>query len=162
MVTATDMSVKYERMMDFAERMCAQGYPELTEARKKRLWNEVKGFLELCIENEATGYEENPQDRDWLPCDIFHEHFAEYDMTDAEYWRYDEGKGKKESNRFYCHLSAICRSALDTLDGAFGVIGFKVGDIRRMYDGEIPDWFKAMYSHSEKLDKAKDHELIAL
>jgi len=153
---------KHERMMDFAERLCFKGYPTLTDARKRKLWAEAKGFLETCIENGATGYEENPTDPHGLPCDTYHEYFERYDMSDAEYKLFDEGKGKKERNRFDSILSAICRSALDTLDGASGVFGFTVGDLRRMFDGEIPEWVAGLYEKPEEVLKAPDKAGVML
>lgn len=122
-----------ERALDFAERMCSKGYPHLTERRKARLWGEVREFLEYCLDQGATGWEENELEGDY-PCDLFHDHFEHFDMSDRDYHR-----GKEY--RFIRMLSAVCRSAFDAVSGfPGGVWGFTVGDLRRMYNGQIPTW----------------------
>lgn len=124
-----------ERCLDFAERYCLKGYPDITERRRHRLWQEVETFLTTCLDMGATGWEKNPTG-DGYPCDVFGEHFAEYDVDDR---RFEQGKG----NRFFVQLRIICRLSFDVIDGMpGGVFGIALGELRRSYNGQLPDWLK--------------------
>lgn len=121
-----------ERCLDFAKRLCLKGHPELTEARRQKLWAHTEEFLKQCLDDVCTGWEDGP---DYYPCDIFSEHFESYDVSD---WKFERGI----ENKFFAQLRSICRTAFDVIDGMpGGVFGYRLGTIRCMYDGCIPDWF---------------------
>jgi hypothetical protein len=47
-------------------------------------------------------------------------------------------------------LSATCRAAMDVVgEPGAGVLGWTVGDIKRMYDGQLPDWFDTGWKHKD-------------
>lgn len=129
-------ATRRERVLDLAQRLCFQGYPDLTDRRKARLWDCMEPFLESCLEEGATGWEENDRANGDYPCDLFHEAFDDFDVTNAQF---DRGK---EENRFQNLLSSIARTSFDAVSGfPGGVFGWRIGDLRRVYDGQIPEWF---------------------
>ena len=130
-------AIRRERLLDLAQRLCSQGYPDLTDRRKARLWSQLEPFLETCLEDGATGWEENCLNRNDLPGDFFREHFYDrgFDVTDQEYER-----GKE--NRFFSTLSYFARLAFDAVSGfPGGTYGLSIGDFKRIYGGQIPAWW---------------------
>lgn len=124
-------AIRRERLLDLAQRLCLKGYPALTERRRTRLWAELEGFLTSCLDEGATGWE----DEDVYPCDYFRETFTDFDVSDRKFERDQE-------NRFYSLLEFIARAAFDAVDDfAGGTYGWTIGDIKRVYDGQIPAWF---------------------
>jgi len=125
-----------KRCLDFAKRMVFKGYNKLTQKRKEKLWSDVEWFLTDVFAEGAQSWD---QDKVYA-CDWIHERF-EHDNYPSRKWEHkvcDLGIYPK----YFSMLSATCRSALDLFDNfAGGVWGWTVGDIRRMYDGELPSWF---------------------
>ncbi len=120
------------RCLDFAKRLCLKGHPELTEARRQKLWVNSEEFLRQCLGAGCTGWEDGP---DYYPCDVFSEHFETYDVPD---WKFE----RDIENKFFAQLRSICRTAFDIIDGMpGGVFGYRLGDIRLIFDGQLPDWF---------------------
>lgn len=60
-------------------------------------------------------------------------------------------------------LSCTIRIGIDLLIyQSCGVVGYTVGDLRRVFDGKIPDDILKQFKHPKKLMKAKDNEPIWL
>lgn len=133
--TAATSQLLIDRALDFCRRMIFKGYENLTERRRQKLWGHVEQFLRDMFEQGARGYED-----DVYACDQLHEWFEHYEYPSAR-WEHkviDLGIYPK----YFAMLSATCRCGLDLVDDwAGGVWGWTVGDIRRMYDGELPPWF---------------------
>ncbi|MBA7578583.1 hypothetical protein ES708_20448 [subsurface metagenome] len=127
-----------ERCLDFAKRMCFNAWPNITEARKKKLWSDAEWFLTDCLNEGYTGWELGGEKDDFPACDWFSERFANYIPNTEKWYRlYPD-----EEPKYYHQLNVICRIAFDVIDGfPGGVWGFTVSDIKRMYDGEFPKWF---------------------
>lgn len=131
-----------DQILDFARRMCFKGW-KLTRHRSERLWSEVHSFLIDCLVEGATGWEsgKNRYGRKVLACDWFIERFDHY-VPNTPRWdkRYERG----DDPIFYRLLRCVCRASLDLIDEGphAGVWGFTIGDIRRMYDGQFPDFLK--------------------
>lgn len=125
-----------ERCMDFAKRMVFKGYENLTLARKEKLWSDVEWFLTDVFEAGASSWDQD----EVYACDWIHERFEKYEYPSSR-WEHkviDLGVEPK----YFRMLSATCRCAVDLFDDfAGGVWGWTVGDIKRMYDGKLPDWF---------------------
>lgn len=125
-----------ERCLDFAKRMCFTGWPDITDARRKKLWSDAEWFLTDCLNEGATDWE----DDEIYPCDWFSERFAEEYVPNTPKWdkRFENG----ECPKYYNTLCCICRAAFDVVSDLPGMVwALTVGDIRRMYDGELPEWF---------------------
>lgn len=125
-------ATQYARWEDFALRMARQGWPTITEQRKGRLVTELTGFLDAY---RADAPRITSWDNGDLPvCDEAMEWF------DA----HDHGEGH---NTFYTQIQCCLRSGLDLVaEASAGVLGFTVGDVRRMYEGTIPAWIAAQYN----------------
>ena len=134
--TATRAEMR-ERCLDFAKRMIFNGYKNLTDARRQKLWYDAEWFLTDCFNEGCVGWDDDPV----YPCDWFHERFDDKYLPDGER---AERKLDRELfwPRYYQRLQAICRSAIDLFDNwAGGVWGWTISDFKRMYDGELPSWF---------------------
>lgn len=128
------------RCLDFAKRLCFVGYDHLTQARRDRLWYEAEGFLADALAEGHTSWEtKSPDGLGCCTCDWFSERFSERYIPLTGKWADRLEKG--DYPQFFDTLEAICRAAFDVVDDfAGGVWGFTLGDIRRMYDGTLPDW----------------------
>ena len=148
---------EFDRFRDFAERMCKHARPNKTPNRLRRLWYEIERFIDTHRDYSFRGWSEG----DYL-CDCVADYFSEYGdhIYNPKREEYDQNPVK-----FYNMLKTVLRSAInvtfpDVPDG--GVIGFTVGDIRRMYDGEIPDWFADLYQNPKAIKMAPDDYSIWL
>lgn len=129
-----------DRCLDFAKRMVFKGYNNLTPKRGERLWGDVEWFLTDALEEGHWGWETGSAEDTFGMGDWIHERFGELEYPSHK-WEHkvcDLG----EEPKYFRMLSSTCRAAMDIIDDfAGGVWGWTVGDIRRMYDGAIPDWF---------------------
>ncbi len=129
-----------ERCLDFAKRMVFKGYYRLTQKRRERLWGDVEWFLTDALEDGHWGWETGSRDDEFSMCDWIHERFERLEYPSGRWERKVCDLG--EYPKYFTMLSATCRAAMDIVDDfAGGVLGWTVGDIRRMYDGELPNWF---------------------
>ncbi len=131
----------HSRALDFAKRMCLKGYPNLTEARRQKLWSDAEWFLTDCFEDGCTSWDQDKGVRqEMYPCDWFQERFTQMYFPNTARW--DKKFEAGEEPKYFSTLQAVCRSAIDIFDDlAGGVWGWTIGDLKRMYDGELPEWF---------------------
>ena len=128
------------RALDFAKRMCFKGYENLTDKRREKLWSDAEWFLTDCFNDSHKGWETGGKDSLFLACDWFHERFDEKYFPNTTKWdkRFEAG----EQPKYLDQLNFICRAALDLVDDWKGMCwGWTIGDFKRMYDGELPQWF---------------------
>lgn len=127
------------RCYDFGVRMATHVFPAMTARRKERLISEVEGFLS-CLRDASPGEvgtwdEGTPLNiciGDWAS-----EYYQHLDAGDPEVDR---------PGRFYNRVICCVRAAVDlAIEASAGVLGFTVGDLRRMYDGEVPAWISDQY-----------------
>ncbi|MBA7606555.1 hypothetical protein ES703_13705 [subsurface metagenome] len=127
-----------ERCLDFAKRLIFKGPWHITDARRKKLWSDAEWFLTDALEEGNTGWEAGTKDDTFPACDWFSERFEQYIPSTEKWYR----KYPDEEPKYYHQLNVVCRIAFDVIDGfPGGVWGFTIGDIKRMYDGELPVWF---------------------
>lgn len=128
-----------DRCLDFAKRMVFEGYENITQKRKERLWADVEWFLTDALEEGHWGWETGSPNETFAMCDWISERFGNHEYP-SQRWEHkvcDLG----EQPKYFRILSATCRSAMDIIDDLpGGVWGWTLGDIKRMYDGEIPNW----------------------
>lgn len=128
-----------ERCLDFAKRFISKGRQALTEARRKKLWSDAEWFLADCLDEGYCYWDGDSKESSYAPCDWFHERFDEKYFPNTLRWnrRFENG----EEPRYLHELNVVCRLAFDVIsDMPGGVWGISLGEIRRMYDGQIPDW----------------------
>ena len=126
-----------ERCLDFAKRLIFTVWVNLTDARRKKLWSDAEWFLTDALDEGHTGWESGSPKDTFPACDWFSERFGHYIPCTAKWERiYPD-----EEPKYYHQLTVVCRIAFDVIDGfPGGVWGFTIADIKRMYDGKIPDW----------------------
>ncbi len=127
------------RSLDFAKRMIFKGYQKLTDARRKRLWEEAEYFITECLDTGSYDWDQTKGGYGYA-CDYFSEHFEEQYFPNTTKWdkKFEDG----EEPKFLGTLRFICRAAIDLFDDwAGGCWGWTIGDFKRMYDGQLPDWF---------------------
>ncbi len=135
-----------ERWKSVARAMCHSLWPDLTERRRERLWTEIEPFIEYRLDEPVDGWQ-----GEYCLCDRFYEWFYEPfgRSIDKQYKQADSFVGWEMDDNprhFYNQLRCVIRASLNAIfQNDIGVIGFAVGDVRRVFDGKIPDWFAKQY-----------------
>jgi hypothetical protein len=126
---------QFDRWRDFAIRMAEHGYPRATERRRDKILEEVKDYF-----GEREFQQDWPTIDDW----DHNEEFGSVDDDVIEYfdryrhWQRDIGT---YDGGFYNQVSCCIRAGFDmAVKQSGGVLGFTAGDVRRMYNGAVPDW----------------------
>jgi hypothetical protein len=122
----------------FTKALCFGARPEATEARKQKLWAEAESFINLHADEPVDGW-----DGDYCLCDCFDDYFDRYLR---HIWRDDDGWYKDNPRYFANHLHIAIRAGIDIVtEQPGGVLGFTVGDLRRMFNGGIPEWIACQF-----------------
>lgn len=144
-------AVEYERTREFAIAMARGGWEHMTEARREKLAAKVEYFFDVYLpsDHEALprirAWDQTDRDpeadgwaRETYVCDLVSEFMERW--TPERVWERN-GDGK-----FASCIAACIRAGMDVAaEQSAGVVGFTVGDVRRMYGGVIPDWVNEAY-----------------
>lgn len=155
---------QFARWRDFSTRMALRGFPDATEARRTNIarWVE-EWFAFLTLKPPAwsswLGWEESESENRHGAADETFDRWAEelpgYSSGVAE--RYYRGRRW----RFLTQILCCVQAGLNMVGKpSAGVLGWTVGDLRRMYDGVIPNWINERYEAD--LSIAPDDEQILL
>lgn len=144
---------QYERWVDFATRM-ARTYPQRNAAMREAFESCVVNFIE-CHTSDGkdiagvSGWDEGKNGSGYA-CD----HFSEWWWSTMRVW-YDAPRDYYEDRRrggtpkaferweerWVTPVSCCIRAGLDMASApSAGVVGFTVGDLKRMYPEGIPAW----------------------
>ena len=129
---------QFRRWESFAMRMAKHCYPKATKARKAKIIEEVKDYFywrRLQKDwSEITDWDGNGDN--YCLCDQVREFFEKY----LHYSRREDDY----TGRFHEQIVCCIRAGFDVaVEPSGGVIGFTVGDVKRMWNGAIvPDWVK--------------------
>lgn len=132
----TVTETQYERWKDFALRMARNGWEHITEARRGKIEEEVRSFFYQLQDDwkKMVDWDES-EDRE-LCCGDW---FSEFLQSVEGYWQLSERR--MENWRFEAQLHSCIRAGLDLASApSAGVVGFTLGDLRRMYPEGLPDW----------------------
>lgn len=150
-----------QRWKGFSIRMARRGWPDITLARRKKIENRIIDFFDCRI--LAGGNEKNGTWRkihDWDSGDD-----SEY-VCDHVSDFFDDILGNKPgldgayTTKFLNQITCCIRAGIDcAVLPSGGVLGFNVGDLKRMYPKGIPEWILSEY---EGLENGKDNEGIWL
>lgn len=134
--------LQYRRWYDFARRMALRGFPEATSARRAKVAKEVRRILWI-LEDERE------QIQDWDRGPVYVGDAVSRVLDDDHYHERELANGEIEprGNRFHNQVSCCVRAGLDLAAGpSAGVIGFTVGDLRRMYPLGLPAWIAGHFT----------------
>lgn len=147
---------QFERWKDFALRAAVSAVGANTENRKARLRDALLDWFE---DLEQQGFYRGMVDWDHseggapIAGDYLFEFFDEYNHIG--YSRKTGFLVREDEGRFFSQLSCCIRAGMDLASApSAGVLGFTVGDFRRMYDGKIPLWLCRKYKGG--LSKVED------
>lgn len=161
---------QFGRWKDFACRMARHAYPCYREANRKKIEGFVRDFFWTYFDGQSetiSGTDSWDQGPDVYVCDLMSDYETDgidvawrcpgdrvADFLDAaaaetfesaykgwqgedrdDFWRY-----RRKS--IWCDRVRCCvRAGLDVVaEPSAGVVGFRVGDLRRMYPEGLPDW----------------------
>ena len=126
----------YEKWMQFSTRLI--NLMDITDARREKILSTVVNFIDKFADEEIRGWDTYTEYKFYGKADIGGisedtTYFGEYRL-DSMY--------EPTQNSFYNQISAVTRAGLDVATGEFGggVLGYTLGDIIDMYDGNIPGW----------------------
>lgn len=141
---------QFDRWNDFAVRMARHAFPDATPARRIKIEASIDGFFSWRERDSA----ETAAIHDWDNCPPYEMNGRTYynpcvgdqvrsHLSDHEHHRYNDRTGheKECGNRFANQVSCCIRAGLDRASApSGGVVGFTVGDLRRMYPEGLPGW----------------------
>ena len=128
---------QYNNWKDFTLRMTATVYPNATEARRAKIRERISDYFGECELHEywasIEGWDQyNDNLGGSLSCDMdefFH---------DILHWRSEK---PDHTGKLFNQITCCIRSGFDmAVEQSGGVLGFDIGDVRRMYDGNVPEW----------------------
>lgn len=126
---------QFDRWQDFAVRMAIHGYPRATERRREKIRKEIQNYFD-----EREYQEDWPVIDDWDYNDDFGSLSGDVDDF-FERYRHWRRNNADYVGWFFCQITCCIRAGFDmAVKQSGGVLGFTAGDLRRMYDGNIPDW----------------------
>lgn len=129
---------EHRRWLDFSTRLARHGWPNATEARKERISEVVQSFIEQyedCAE-KVGGWDGS--EAGIYVCDDADEFLSSHCHRPAN---------PETQTRFERQFLACVRAGLDVAsEPSAGVVGFDVGTLRGMYDGDIPPWIAQWFT----------------
>lgn len=139
----------YQKWMDFSTRLIS--IMDVTDERREKILNIVRSFINKFEDEEIRGWDTTAEYKFYGKYDISGiandtTYFGEY-RTDSMY--------EPKVTSFYNQIECVTRAGLDVATEEFcgGVVGYTVGDIRKAYNGHIPDWVcKAMDIEGDEKD----------
>ncbi len=140
---------QFDRWHDFSLRMARSGFPHATPERQSKIVQSVDEFFsDLDRDGEDVAafvdWDNCPRVEiggihTYAPCvgDLVADHLSEH------YHVRETAKGRLEpfGNRFENQVSCCIRAGIDLASSpSAGVVGFTVGDLRRLYPDDLPEW----------------------
>ena len=123
---------EYAHWLEFSIRLARHGWPDATDRRKGRIAEVVEWFI---LEYESSHVDVGGWDGSEAGvyvCDDIGEFLAGLCHRPED---------PMDETRFERQVSSCVRAGLDVAsEPSTGVVGFSVGTLRRMFDGEIPTW----------------------
>jgi hypothetical protein len=154
-------SEQYERWLDFSTRM-ARTYPGRSSAFRK----DIEGHVRAFIESHCRGGEDIADvigwDRGENRCGYVTDHFETWWWDGLRFWEnaprdyYESGRDgepaafRRWQERWVTPINCCVRAGLDVASSpSAGVLGFNVGDLKRMYPEGIPAWVSEGYADKD-------------
>lgn len=158
--------IQLDRWKQFSLGLAKNAYPTITTRRTERLMAEVEDCIDYVVCNDLSAI--NDWDRSEYRDGRLYEDSA---GTRVDDWMWDnrfereveDRKGNIEVVRGSFGTMIICcvRAGFDVaVAPSGGVLGYTVGDVRRIFDGEVPHWVNDFFS--EPLGGASDQDAVWL
>lgn len=147
--------LQYRRWYDFARRMALRTM-DVTPSRRAKIAKEIRHVLWI-LENNA------PEIVSWdgpgcYVCDEVDRIL--YDRGHSDERQFKNGNFEQVENRFKNQVTCCIRAALDVaLTPSAGVLGWTVGDLRRMYPLGLPAWVAAYFVEPITADVSDEMEV---
>lgn len=144
--------LQYRRWYDFSRRLALRGFESATPARRARIAKEVRHVLWILEDDvpDIADWDSSPAyvcDR--ISCILDSRHYHERFLANGEV----EPRG----NLFLDQVTACIRAGLDVASApSAGVLGFTVGDLRRMYPLGLPEWIAEYFKEPITPELADD------
>ena len=126
---------QFDHWLDFAVRMAKHGYPKATSLRREKILKEVKKYFWW-----RESLEDWPKINSW-------DYNADYGYLSVYVKDFFDGylhwqrKSETYGGRFFNQIICCIRAGFDiAVNQSGGVLGFTAGDLRRMYNEDVPDW----------------------
>jgi hypothetical protein len=126
---------QYNNWKDFAVRMGRTVYQSATEKRQKKILDKILDYFSWReLQNdwpEIMDWDGNKDD--YFLADAVEEFFDEH--------RHWSRKLACHTGKLYDQIVCCIRAGFDmAVEQSGGVLGFCIGDVRRMYNGQVPMW----------------------
>ena len=144
--------LQLERWRQFSLGLAKNAYPDITSARRNKLLSEVDDCIDYVVCNGLEDVE------DWDRAVYRNGKLYEYsagERVDDWMWerRYEREVEDRKGNvevvcgRFGTMIACCVRAGFDVaVSPSGGVLGYTVGDVRSIFDGELPDWVKDFFT----------------
>jgi len=142
---------QYERWKDFALRMARGAFPDATEARRTKIAESISGFFSWYDGEDVS------EIVDWDNGPSYIGDQVSSHLSSHYHERETRSGYEPRGNKFENQVSCCIRAGLDCAGSpSGGVLGFTVGDLRRMYPEGIPDWVTSDYEPPITADTPDD------
>lgn len=133
--------LQYTRWREFATKLAHHGWPNATEARKKKIAAACEDFIDWYADCKETVSSWDGNEHGVYVCDDLSTFL--YDNFHVPELEVDK------QTRMEMQVSCCVRAGLDMAsEPSFGVVGFTVGTLRAMYNGTIPHWITKEYEEA--------------
>jgi len=133
---------QYDRWKEFSLRMAQHAFSKATLVRREKIYGSVENFFSLYDDGPKTVSQiVNWDNAPTYVCDAASDH-----LSDHYHERETKHGFEPRGNKFENQVSCCIRAGLDVASApSGGVVGFTVGDLRRMYPDGLPEWVIAGY-----------------
>jgi len=148
--------IQFDRWQDFAIRMAQSVFETATKVRQEKIIKNVKDyFSEREFQDDWDGINDWDGNGD--------DYFLGDDVNDYfDIYRHWNSKTGEYEGKFLNQITCCIRAGFDmAVKQSGGVVGFTVGDVRKMFDGKVPDWIKKR-DWENPFDSFADDSLIWL
>ncbi len=143
--------LQYLRWKFFALQMAKHCFLEATEARRRKLYDELEGYLTWVGDDGWADGAEYTKFNSW-----------DFDVSGhaesyfAQHY-HEDFNGEERGNKFLNQIMCCLRAGVDVaVKPSGGVVGFTIGDVRRMFGNRLPQWVRAFWDDQPDLDIAPD------
>lgn len=126
----------YQKWMDFSTRLIS--IMDVTDERREKILNKVRSFISRFEDEEIHGWDTPAEYK------FYGKYCIRSIADDATYFGeyLTDNMREPKVTSFYNQMCCATKAGLDVATEEFGggVIGFTIGDVRKAYNGHIPDW----------------------